>query len=98
MFVCVKYNPPLCQGVDKQRTPYCVYWDEKNQIWSQTGLQITSCDSKGVSCASDHLTNFAVLMVCLFPFQDFLTVTKGIHEYDQFLKSKHGHAHFVPED
>ncbi|XP_063681369.1 uncharacterized protein LOC134816455 isoform X3 [Bolinopsis microptera] len=49
-------------GVDKDRTPYCVYWDDAAQMWSQTGLQITSCNPSGVSCSSDHLTNFAVLM------------------------------------
>ncbi|KAL5253228.1 hypothetical protein ACHWQZ_G013115 [Mnemiopsis leidyi] len=49
-------------GIDLDRTPYCVYWDDVEEMWSQTGLHITSCDPDKISCTSDHLTNFAVLM------------------------------------
>ena len=41
-----------------------MYWDDVEEMWSQTGLHITSCDPDKISCTSDHLTNFAVLMVC----------------------------------
>ncbi|XP_068737283.1 adhesion G-protein coupled receptor D1-like [Montipora capricornis] len=52
---------------DEQETPHCVFWNftvksEVNGSWSKKGCSLVKTEDDNISCACNHLTNFAVLM------------------------------------
>ncbi|XP_068761358.1 adhesion G-protein coupled receptor D1-like [Montipora capricornis] len=52
---------------DERETPHCVFWNftvksEVNGSWSKKGCSLVKTEDDNISCACNHLTNFAVLM------------------------------------
>ncbi|XP_068705481.1 adhesion G protein-coupled receptor L3-like isoform X2 [Montipora foliosa] len=52
---------------DEKETPHCVFWNftvksEVNGSWSKKGCSLVKTQDDNISCACNHLTNFAVLM------------------------------------
>ena len=45
------------------RNATCVYWDYDTKTWSTKGVKLKITGVDKTVCQSDHLTNFALLMV-----------------------------------
>ncbi|XP_071810402.1 uncharacterized protein [Asterias amurensis] len=44
------------------RHPKCAFWNEEDQRWDTTGMQLISTENNSVVCQSSHLTYFAIIM------------------------------------
>ena len=56
LFVLLQYNG----------TPACVFFDMETQMWSNRGCELVEVLNDNVYCQCNHLTSFAILMVCSF--------------------------------
>ena len=76
------------EDYDKNFT--CVFWDESLDDgfgnWSSEGCRLTSDVIDKAECACDHLTSFALLMVCRD--QVYFTNVNSPHTHT------HTHTHF----
>ncbi|XP_041357140.1 adhesion G protein-coupled receptor L4-like isoform X2 [Gigantopelta aegis] len=60
----VTFTMRLVKKLPPKMMPLCSFWDMEDYpgSWSQEGCQLAHGNSTHVTCQSDHLTNFAILM------------------------------------
>ncbi|XP_033116035.1 adhesion G-protein coupled receptor G4-like [Anneissia japonica] len=87
--VVIVFRRPKTDLVTRNIT-HCVYWNFnlRNGVgdWAEDGCELVNVlDDGSVECHCNHLTNFAVLMVCLFyKINYYLSIRHKIHMFNVY--------------
>ena len=70
----------LLQGLEFNPSLECVFWDSRKSRWSREGVKTKyNTEKQQVTCKTNHLTNFAILMVSILI----------LHKHSVFVRIKH---------